>query len=87
VVGGVDRKFSWADEWGLLVYLGRRVKWRFERGAAMETMGKIAKTEKLGRPLSSLESFLVSLGISASLRFRLRSNLDGKWNIKRLVEI
>ena len=53
----------------------------------METMGKIAKTEKLGRPLSSLESFLVSLGISASLRFRLRSNLDGKWNIKRLVEI
>jgi hypothetical protein len=87
VVGGLIGNFSCADEWGLLVYLDRRVKWRFERGAAMETMGKIAKTEKLGRPLSSLESFLVSLGIRASLRFRLRSNLDGKWNIKLLAEI
>jgi hypothetical protein len=53
----------------------------------METMGKIAKTEKLGRPLGSLESFLVSPGIRASLRFRLRSNLDGNWNIKLLAEI
>jgi hypothetical protein len=69
------------------VHLGRRMKWRFESGAAMETVGKITKTEKLGRPLSSLESFLVSLGIRASLRFRLRSDLDGKWNIKLLAEI
>lgn len=69
------------------MHLGRRIKWRFESGAAMETVGKITKTEKLGRPLGSLESFLVSLRIRASLRFRLRSDLDGKWNIKLLAEI